>query len=74
MEYEEILTIQAYVKPIFIIIVFILFYSWVYSIYKRDKTGEKDYEAYSNLVLDDSFDSVPLEPKNKNKINKEKTV
>ena len=74
MEYEEILTIHGYVKPIFTIIVFILFYSWVYSLYKRDKTGEKDYEKYSNLVLDDSFDSVPIEPKNKNKKNKEKTV
>jgi cytochrome c oxidase cbb3-type subunit 4 len=74
MEYEEILNIHAYVKPIFTIIVSILFYSWVYSIYKRDNAGEKNYEVYSNLVLDDSFDSIPLEPKNKINKNKEKTV
>ena len=65
MEYEEILTIQGYAKVIFTFIIFVVFYSWVYSIYKRDKTGKKDYEAYSNLVLDDSFDSIPLEPTNK---------
>ena len=49
------------------VIIFVVFYSWVYSIYKRDKTGKKDYEAYSNLVLDDSFDFVPLEPNKKTK-------
>jgi cytochrome c oxidase cbb3-type subunit 4 len=61
MEYEEILEIQGYVKIIFTFIVFVIFYSWVYSIYKRDKTGEKDYESYSNLVHDDNINSVPLE-------------
>jgi cytochrome c oxidase cbb3-type subunit 4 len=29
--------------------------------YKRRKTGERDYEKYSDLVLDDSITSDPLE-------------
>jgi len=71
MEYEEILNIHAYVKPIFTIIVSILFYSWVYSIYKRDKKGERDFEKYSKIVLDDSVEAQPLE-KRENKTNNEK--
>ena len=42
--------------------------------YKRDRTGEKDYEKYSNLVHDDSSVSPPLEERKKDKDidNKEK--
>lgn len=61
MEYETLMTIQGYAKFILITVVFVIFYSYAYSIYKRDKTGERDYEKYSNLVLDDSIDSKPLE-------------
>jgi cytochrome c oxidase cbb3-type subunit 4 len=61
MEYETLLTIQGYAKIGLITIVFIVFYSYAYSIYKRDKTGQRDFEKYSNLVLDDSLSSQPLE-------------
>ncbi len=74
MEYETILTIQAYAKFILMFIVCVLFYAWVYSIYKRDKTGEKNYEQYSKLVLDDNIDSPPLEAKNERVNKKEKRI
>jgi len=61
MEYETLLTIQGYTKIGLITIVFIVFYSYAYSIYKRDKTGQRDFEKYSDLVLDDSLSSQPLE-------------
>jgi len=61
MEYETLLTIQAYAKIALLVVTFIVFYSYAYSIYKRDKTGERDFEKYSNLVLDDSIESKPLE-------------
>ena len=66
MEYETILTIQAYAKFAFMTLVFIVFYSYAYSIYKRDKTGERNFEQYSNLVLDDSIESKPLEKRQNN--------
>jgi cytochrome c oxidase cbb3-type subunit 4 len=53
--------IQGYAKFLLIAIVFVIFYSYAYSIYKRDKTGERDFEKYSDLVLDDSIESKPLE-------------
>jgi len=61
MEYETLLTIQGYAKFSLMAIVFIVFYSYAYSLYKRDRTGEKDFEQYSNLVLDDAIESKPLE-------------
>ena len=74
MDYETLLTVQGYAKFFLVLAVFIIFYSYAYSIYKRDKTGERDYEKYSNLVHDDSSVSVPLEERKKDKDidNKEK--
>ena len=67
MDYETLLTVQGYAKFFLILTVFVLFYSYAYSIYKRDKTGERDYEKYSNLVHDDSSVSAPLEERKKDK-------
>ncbi len=61
MDQETLMTIAGYGKFFIILFIFVLFYSYAYSIYKRDKTGERDFEKYSNLVLDDSLDSAPLE-------------
>jgi len=69
MDQETLLTIQGYGKFFIILFVFIVFYSYAYSIYKRQKTGERDFEKYSNLVHDDSLDSCPLE-KRDNSIEK----
>ena len=74
MDYETLLTVQGYAKFFLILAVFIIFYSYAYSMYKRDKTGEREYEKYSNLVHDDSSVSAPLEERKKDKDidNKEK--
>lgn len=74
MEYETLLTLQGYAKFFLVLAVFIIFYSYAYSIYKRDKTGERDFEKYSNLVHDDSYVSTPLEERKRDKEidNKEK--
>ena len=67
MDYETLLTIQGYAKFFITLFVFVVFFSYAYSIYKRDKTGERNFEKYSDLVLNDSIESDPLEPKRKNK-------
>ncbi|AXX96175.1 MULTISPECIES: cbb3-type cytochrome oxidase subunit 3 [Arcobacter] len=74
MDYETLLTVQGYAKFFLILAVFIIFYSYAYSIYKRQKTGERDFEKYSKLVHDDSSVSMPLEERKKDKDidNKEK--
>ena len=74
MDYETLLTAQGYAKFFLILAVFTIFYSYAYSIYKRDKKGERDFEKYSKLVHDDSSVSIPLEERKKDKDidNKEK--
>ena len=74
MDYETLLTVQGYTKFFLVLAVFIIFYSYAYSIYKRDKTGERDFEKYSKLVHDDSSVSAPLEERKNDKDidNKEK--
>ncbi len=61
MEQETLMTIAGYGKFFITLFIFVVFYSYAYSIYKRDKTGERDFEKYSNLVHDDSLHSTPLE-------------
>jgi len=63
MDQETLMTIAGYGKFLALLIAFVVFYSYAYSIYKRQKTGERDFEKYSNLVHDDSFDTTPLEQK-----------
>ncbi|CAM3838483.1 cbb3-type cytochrome oxidase subunit 3 [Arcobacter cloacae] len=74
MDYETLLTVQGYTKFFLVLAVFIIFYSYAYSIYKRQRTGERDFEKYSKLVHDDSSVSSPLEERKKDKDidNKEK--
>ena len=61
MDYETLLTFQGYAKIGLIVFIFVVFWSYAYSNYKRDKTGERDFEQYPKLVLDDDIDSSPLE-------------
>lgn len=74
MEYQELVDLQGYIKFFLILIVFVVFYSYAFSIYRRQKKGERDFEKYSNLVHDDTIDSSPLEERKKDKDidNKEK--
>jgi cytochrome c oxidase cbb3-type subunit IV len=74
MDYETLLTLQGYAKFFLIFVIFVIFYSYAYSIYKRDKAGERDFEKYSNLVHNDSSVSPPLEERKNDKDidNKEK--
>ena len=71
MSHQELVDLQGYVKFFFLLVVFVVFYSYAYSLYKRQKTGEKDFEKYTSLVHDDAINDKPLE-KIKNKKDEEK--
>ena len=61
MSQETLMTLAGYGKFFILLFVFVIFYSYAYSIYKRQRTGERDFEKYTSLVHDDSLDSTPLE-------------
>jgi len=65
MSYQEIVDLSGYAKFFLLLLLTIVFYSYAYSIYKRDKKGERDFEKYSKLVLEDDINSEPLEPRAK---------
>jgi cytochrome c oxidase cbb3-type subunit 4 len=66
MSYQEMVEWQGYTKLLLLFIVIVVLYFCAYSIYRRDKKGESDFEKYSNLVHDDSIHSKPLEDRNNN--------
>jgi len=72
MSHQELVDLQGYLKFFLLLVVFIIFYSYAFSIYKRDKKGERDFEKYSDLVHDDSIESKPLEERKNNLDEKEK--
>lgn len=74
MSHQELVDLQGYLKFFLVLVAFIVFYSYAYSMYKRQKKGERDFEKYSNLVHDDSIDSKPLEKRQNNIDEKEKEI
>ena len=64
----EIEQLRAYLYVIGTGVVTVLFYYYIIYLYRSEKKGEKDYEKYGNLALDDELDSKLLEknPKHEN--------
>ncbi len=56
----NIAEIQAYLYLIGTVIAVAVLYSYIMYLYKSEKSGEKDYEKYGKLALDDNIDSKPL--------------
>jgi len=64
-------SIQIYIFVIGTIVTVIILYSYIIYLYRSEKKGDKDYERYGNIALDDNIDSKPIEvmpeAKNENK-------
>jgi len=58
---ELIRNIQGwgYVSMIFILTIGL--YAYIYHLYKSQKNGDKDYEKYSKMALDDDINDSPVE-------------
>lgn len=53
--------IQAYVYLVGTAIAVFVLYAYIVYLYKSEKSGDKDYEKYGNIALDDNIDSKPIE-------------
>ncbi len=53
------LSIYAYVIGSGVTVV--VFYSYIVYLYRSEKRGDKDYEKYGKIALDDEIDSQPVE-------------
>ncbi|WP_294958237.1 cytochrome c oxidase, cbb3-type, CcoQ subunit [Sulfurovum sp.] len=60
----DIRELQGYAS-FFMTIVFVLVLYWyIVYLYRSEKKGEKDYEKFGNIALDDEIDSTPINTSN----------
>lgn len=58
---EAIVEYRGYLYFIATIALVVFLYSYIYYMYKAQRTGAKDYEKYARLALDDGILDTPIE-------------
>ena len=64
---EFIIEARAYIYFVVTILLVIFLYSYIYYMYRVQRTGKKDYEKYARLALDDDILDTPIELRQTNK-------
>jgi len=59
----DIRDIQGYASFFMTMVLVIVLYWYIFHLYRSEKKGERDYEKYGNIALDDSITSTPIESK-----------
>ncbi|MDD2828027.1 MAG: cytochrome c oxidase, cbb3-type, CcoQ subunit [Sulfuricurvum sp.] len=62
----DIATLQAYGYFFFTAFLVAVLYGYIYHLYSSQKKGERDYEKYGNLALNDEITDQPIEEISKN--------
>lgn len=57
----EIRELQAYANFFFTIFLVFLLYGYIVHLYRSEKKGERDYEKYGNIALNDEITDAPIE-------------
>ena len=57
----DIRELQGYASFFMTILLVFVLYGYIIHLYRSEKKGEKDYEKYGNIALDDEIDSTPIE-------------
>jgi len=65
MENIDIRYVQGVAYIIFIIFLTFILYGYFFHLYRSERKGERNYEKYSNLVLNDEHHLEPLEERKK---------
>ena len=59
----DIRELQGYASFFMTIFLVIMLYGYIIYLYRSEKKGERDYEKYGNIALDDEITSTPVEDK-----------
>jgi cytochrome c oxidase cbb3-type subunit 4 len=59
----DIRNLQGYASFFMTILLVIMLYGYIIHLYRSEKKGERDYEKYGNIALDDEITSTPVEDK-----------
>jgi cytochrome c oxidase cbb3-type subunit 4 len=57
----ELRELQAYANFFFTIFLVFLLYGYIVHLYRSEKKGERDYEKYGNIALNDEITDAPVE-------------
>lgn len=57
----ELRELQGYATFFMTIFLVVMLYGYIIHLYRSEKKGERDYEKYGNIALDDEIDSKPIE-------------
>jgi len=58
---ESIRELQAYGYIFFTVFLAVGLYSYIYHLYRAEKTGTRNYEKYADIALHDNIDDSPVE-------------
>ncbi|MBD3798164.1 MAG: cytochrome c oxidase, cbb3-type, CcoQ subunit [Campylobacterales bacterium] len=59
----DIRELQGYASFFMTILLVVMLYGYIIHLYRSEKKGERDYEKYGNIAIDDEIDSNPVEKK-----------
>ena len=59
----DIRELQGYASFFMTIFLVVMLYGYIIHLYRSEKKGERDYEKYGNIAIDDEIDSKPVEDK-----------
>lgn len=62
---EFLIQARGYIYFIVTILLVIFLYSYIYYMYKAQRSGKKDYEKYARMALDDDILDKPIESREK---------
>jgi cytochrome c oxidase cbb3-type subunit 4 len=57
----DIRELQGYASFFMTIFLVIMLYGYIIHLYRSEKKGERDYEKYGNIAIDDELDSKPVD-------------
>jgi cytochrome c oxidase cbb3-type subunit 4 len=57
----DIRELQGYAYFFMTVLLVVVLYAYIVHLYRSEKKGERDYEKYGKLALDDEIDSTPIE-------------
>ena len=59
----DLRNLQGYASFFMSLVLVVMLYWYIIHLYRSEKKGERDYEKYGNIALDDSVTSTPVEDK-----------
>lgn len=57
----SIAELQGHAMFYYIVVLTVILYGYIWHLYRSEKKGERDYEKYGRMAIEDEIDDVPVE-------------